>query len=831
MQHASHIADLVGGIVTLLIIAVAILALSKKLRLPYTVILVAMGIGLAQIADTHFKIPILHELAISPDIILYVFLPALIFDSALHLNPRTLRHNLGPILALAVPGLLFSTGLIGLIVWLTTPIPLSGALLLGAILSATDPVAVVSLFRQLGAPERLTTLVEGESLFNDATAIVLARILIGVIAAGSLSGEAITGGILDFFILFFGGLLVGVVLGLAIAFVIGLVESDPLIEIPLTTALAYLSFLVAELHFGVSGVMATIGAGLVIGGWGKVKISPSVQVYLENFWGQMAFIANALIFLMLGLRVEPQILMNSLDQLPWVITAMLISRAAIIYGMIPWVSRLRGGKPIKAAYQTVMFWGGLRGAIAIALVLSLPILPYTETLVALVMGAVLFTLLVQGLTIEPLVRWLKLDQPRLIDRIVKLERDLETARLGLKHIQQLRHGGQFSTRIVQHLTRQCQMNMHDAKLDLQKLRKHELSVAEETALLYLRTLSEEKVLYQKLYAEGHLSEGALRELNLVLTLQMDALRFHGSMEHIHSHRLYRLMEQKAYHMLDRFKLLAPVIEYFRMSRLIRNYEEIWGHHQGSGRVLNYLKEIEQLEAIPEEVINNVREHYQRWHGLSRKHLDQVNEQFPEFASSMQERLGNRLLLLAQEATIRADEERGLLPQGRSEKLLEEVEHHLNQLRGQTVKKLAIDAVQLLQGVPLFKNLDNESIQQAVGMLRKHTCNSDELIIRQGEKGDSLYLIARGVVRVSHSENNKDRDLGTLMAGDFFGEMALMNHESRNATIRTVTPCQLYELRRVDLEILMQENRSIRDTLEQTDRVRRDEMNSKFFHEH
>uniref|UniRef100_UPI003D144461 cation:proton antiporter n=1 Tax=Sedimenticola sp. TaxID=1940285 RepID=UPI003D144461 len=318
MQHASHIADLVGGIVALLIVAVATLALSKKLRLPNTVILVMMGIALAQLAgNAGYGIPILHELAISPDLILYVFLPALIFDSALHLNPRTLRHNLGPILTLAVPGLLLSTGLIGLIVWLATPIPLEGALLLGAILSATDPVAVVSLFRQLGAPERLTTLVEGESLFNDATAIVLARILIGVIAAGTLSSETVTSGILDFFVLFIGGLLVGAALGFVVAFVIGLVESDPLIEIPLTTALAYLSFLVAERNFEVSGVMATIGAGLVIGGWGKVKISPSVQVYLENFWGQMAFIANALIFLMLGLRVEPQILLNSLDQLPW----------------------------------------------------------------------------------------------------------------------------------------------------------------------------------------------------------------------------------------------------------------------------------------------------------------------------------------------------------------------------------------------------------------------------------------------------------------------------------------------------------------------------------
>ncbi len=832
MQHTSHIADLVGGIVALLIIAVATLALSKKLRLPSTVILVIMGIALAQLTGSAgYSVPILQELKISPDLILYVFLPALIFDSALHLNPSSLRHNLAPILALAVPGLLLSTGLIGLIVWAATPLPLSGALLLGAILSATDPVAVVSLFRQLGAPERLTTLVEGESLFNDATAIVLARILIGVIAAGTLSGETVATGIIDFFILFFGGLLVGAALGFVVAFVIGLVESDPLIEIPLTTTLAYLSFLVAERHFEVSGVMATVGAGLVIGGWGRIKISPSVHRYLENFWGQMAFVANALIFLMLGLRVESQILWNSLDQLPWVILAMLVSRAVIIYGMTPWVSRLRGGKPLKLAYQTVMFWGGLRGAIAIALVLSLPQLPYAETLVALVMGAVLFSLLVQGLTIEPLVKWLRLDQPHLIDRIVKLERDMETGRRAFERIQTIRNSGLFSSQIAHNLSQQCKLNIQSAKHDMRSLRKQGLNALEETALLYLRALSEEKVLYQKLYAEGHLSEGALRELDLVLTLQIDAIRFHGNMEHIHSHRLHRLVEQKAYRLFDRFKPLSPLIEYFRMQRLIRNYEEIWGHHQGSAHVLRYLKEIEQLEAIPERVIHHVREHYQHWHNLSRKHLDQVSEQFPEFARSMQERLGKRIILLTEEEALRGDQERGLLPLGRSEALQLDIEHQLNMLRGQTVKKLSIDAEQLLHSVPLFHSLDNESIRQAAGMLCKHTFASGEEIIRQGEKGNSLFLIARGVVRVLHSEAGEHRNMGTLMAGDFFGEMALMQHESRNATILTVTPCQLYELKRDDLEKLMQENECLRETLEMTDKKRREEMTPKHHQTH
>jgi CPA1 family monovalent cation:H+ antiporter len=824
MQHSSHVADLVGGIIALLLLAVAILAFTKKVRLPFTVILVLVGGALSWFAGEHrYGTQVLNELQISPDLILYVFLPTLIFESTLNLDPRSLRHNLGPILTLAVPGLLLSTGLFGLIVWLATPIPLSGALLLGAILSATDPVAVVSIFRQLGAPTRLTTLVEGESLFNDATSIVLARLLIAVIAAGTLSGDSLASGVLDFFVLFFGGLLVGVGLGFVIAFVLGLVESDPFIEIPLTTALAYLSFLLAEESFGVSGVMATVGAGLVIGGWGKVKISPSVRVYLNNFWEQMAFIANALIFLMLGLKVEFSALLDSLDLLPWVILAMLVARGALIYGLMPLVGRLPGAKPVSFAYKTVMFWGGLRGAIAIAIVLSLPDLPYADTFVALVMGAVLFTLLIQGLTIEPLVRWLRLDEPTLVDRIALLERDLEATGHALSRIPQLRSGGLFSSTIAHRLSLKCQRAMNRAKHAMQQLRSRELSIDEETALLYLRALSEEKLFYNRLYAEGHLTEGAYRELSLVLTLQIDAIRFHGVFEHIHSHRMRRLVERGIYRVLDRFQLLAPLAEHLRIARLIRNYEEVWGHYQGSGRVLEYLREIERPEEIPGEVMNDVRGHYQEWHDMAREQLDQLSEQFPEFVSSMQERLGQRMVLLAEAEATRAQEERGLLPRGRSEAMLLEIDHQLNLLRGQGVEKLQIDAAKLLRRVPLFRELDQDSFHQLLDKLHPHTLGRQEVIIEQGELGDSLFLIARGVVRVSRREHGEVHDLGTLMAGDFFGEMALMHHDSRNATIRTVTPCQLYELPRQALEELYEEHPEIGERLRQVDEARRQEI--------
>ncbi len=823
MHHSSAVAEIVSGIIVLLLIAAAILALTKRLRLPYSVMLVLVGIGLASLGEQNGgSLPLLKQLSISPDLILYVFLPTLIFESSLNLDSRQLRQNIAPIATLAIPGLLLSTGLIGLIVHWATPIPLLPALLLGAILSATDPVAVMALFKQLGAPQRLGVLVEGESLFNDATAIVLSRILIAVIA-GTMVDTSLGGSLLDFMVLFFGGLLAGVVLGSLTAYLLGLVESDPFLEITLTTVLAYASFLLAEELLGVSGVMATVGAGVTLGGWGRVKISPSVRIYLDHFWEQMAFIANALIFLMLGLTVDLHALWHSLDLLPWVVIAMLLARAVIIYGLMPLVGRLPGSKPVEASYQTVMFWGGLRGAIAIAIVLSLPHFEYAETFTALVMGAVLFTLLVQGLTIEPLMKYFKLDHPPLSDRLALLERNLIANTHAQERIHNLLTGGLFSAPLARRLQQQCKEAIQQSQQAIDRLRQNEMDEKSEIAMLYLRALSEEKGFYDRMYAEGHLSEGAYRELVVVLILQIDAIRFNGAFEHVHSHRMRRRLEKGLYRLLENSPKLADFGERLRMRRIIRNYEEVWGHYQGSGQVILYLNELRYLESVPELVMQEVQGNYQRWHQFARKQLDLVSENFPEMVSSMQDRLGQRTLLLAELEATETAIANGMLPKGMGEAEIVRLEHQLNRLRGETIEKLQLDPLQLLRKVPLFMNLDDTVLAKLEAMIQPRTVVTGSDIIKQGDMGDSLFLIARGVVRVTQSENGEEQDLGTLMAGDFFGEMALMHHESRSATIHSVSPCLLYELKSVDFDRFMRGQPEIAAELRRVDEARREAM--------
>src|SRR5262245_35152960 len=272
MPQTSPVADIVAAVIALLLIATVVLAMTRRLKLPYTVVLVLVGIGLSALSGAYpHVLPALHDLEISSSLIFYVFLPTLIFETAFNLDVQQLRENLGSVLVLAGPGLLLSTLMIGLIVGMATPIPFPPALLLGAIRSATDPVDAVACFRRLGAPQRLTVLVEGESLFNDATSLVLARLLLGVMLAGAVSDRIIMQGVIDFVWVFVGGLGVGGLLGLLTGYTLGKVE-DHFIEITLTTVLAYVSYLAAEEVLHVSGVMATIAAGLTIGGWGRMKV-------------------------------------------------------------------------------------------------------------------------------------------------------------------------------------------------------------------------------------------------------------------------------------------------------------------------------------------------------------------------------------------------------------------------------------------------------------------------------------------------------------------------------------------------------------------------------
>ena len=660
MGHASGVVEVVGGVITLLLIASATLAITKRINLPFSIALVLVGMALTWVAQTFPVVEALQpNIDISPDLILFVFLPTLIFESAFNMDSRMLRANLAPVLGLAAPGLLLSTFIIGALVSVVTNIPFAEALLLGAILSATDPVAVIALFKQLGAPRRLTILVEGESLFNDATAIVVAKILVAVVVAGTLSLETIGAGVSDFVVVFFGGLVVGWIMGLVTGYALGAVESDPYIEISLTTILAYFSFYVAEHTLHVSGVMSTVAAGITMAAWGRMKISPSVREYLESFWEYMAFLATALIFLLVGLEVKLSTLLASWETLTIVILAMLFSRAVVIFGLVPLFGKLKWSDPVSGAYQAIMYWGGLRGAIALAIVLSLPHFDNSEVFIAVVMGAVLFTLLIQGLSMNRLVSYLGLGKPPLADRFAMTEVEIASQKRALERIPDLLAGGQFSAPIAQSLMENCKEELLDGKENLANLRKEELGEKDEVRLLFLFLFAEERSLYVDMFNKGHLTESAFKELCLTLDLQADAVRHNTDFESVSLHGLARRrLSKRVVSFLDHINSLAFIGEKFHIKRIANDYELSWGRYQGSSRVLDELSGLTDLESFPAEALEDAKNLYTSWRAAAREELDQDTEQFPEFVAAMQEKLGHRLIWLAQIEVINEWKESG-----------------------------------------------------------------------------------------------------------------------------------------------------------------------------
>ncbi|RPI34959.1 MAG: Na+/H+ antiporter [Chloroflexota bacterium] len=382
-------------VVGLLFIAALVGIAAQRFRVPYTVGLVLMGLVLTLRTQ--------EEIILPSNIIMALLVPPLIFEAAFHLNIDEVRRNLAPILALAIPGVILTTLMVGLVVSWGTKMALPLALVFGALVSATDPVSVVALFRRLGVPKRLQVLLEGESLLNDGTAIVVFNLVI-ISALFSEQSFNWVGGVIDFARVAGGGLLVGLVMGLLVSQLIGRID-DHLIETTLTSVLAFGAYLVGEV-LGVSGVLAVVAAGLVNGNIGPRGMSPTTRIVVFNFWEYAAFLANSFVFLLIGIRIDLNVLFDNWEPILWAIGAVLLSRAAIVYGL-SWI-----GRDIPVKWKHVIFWGGLRGAISLALALSLPagLGPARDQIQVMAFGVVLFTLIVQGFTMDPLVDSLQLVQ-------------------------------------------------------------------------------------------------------------------------------------------------------------------------------------------------------------------------------------------------------------------------------------------------------------------------------------------------------------------------------------------------------------------------------------
>jgi len=389
--------------VGLLVVAILVAIVARRLRLPYTVGLVVAGAGLAW-ARLGSGAMLTH------DFIFGVILPPLLFEAALTLPWSELRRDWLPVTILSILGVLVSAVVVGTGMTVFLGWPAVPAALFGVLIAATDPVAVIALFKDTGVTGRLRLLVESESLFNDGVAAVLFGLVLSWAEMAPGQGFTLAKVALDLLVVAGGGIFVGVSVGSAAIAVAGRTQ-DHLVETAVTTVAAYGSFLLAErLH--ASGVLAVVAAGLLMGNLGVMRengrntLSPQGRAFVVSFWEFAAFIANSLIFLLIGLKIGdlPRIGRGA-DML---VVAICLVQAGRILTVYPLCLLFRGGaRSISVRQQHILFWGGLRGALALALALALPPeIPYRNQILMASFAVVAFSVVIQGVTMPALLKTL-----------------------------------------------------------------------------------------------------------------------------------------------------------------------------------------------------------------------------------------------------------------------------------------------------------------------------------------------------------------------------------------------------------------------------------------
>jgi CPA1 family monovalent cation:H+ antiporter len=500
----------VAILILLFIVATAVAIAARRLSLPYTVALVLAGLLLG-LLDV-FQSPHLTKA-----LLFNVFLPGLLFEAAFHIEFKQFWRNRLAIHALALPGVVASITLTTLILapvastlHLVTDFTWRHALVFGSIISATDPIAVIAMFKRLGVPRRLSVLLEGESLLNDGTAIVFFTLSLAL-----ASGLVVTAGglALDFVKIVGVGALIGTGVGLAISQIIKQVD-DAMIEITLTTIAAYGSFLAAE-HLHYSGVIATVAAGILCGNYGaRVGMSPSTRMAVETFWEYVVFALNSIVFLLIGLEMSFPSLLASWKVIVVAYLVVTATRALIIFGVSGLLRMTR--ERIPWTWSVILTWGGLRGGLPMVLVLSLPFdFPHKELLVSMTFGVVVLSILVHGLTISPLLQRLGIVRGQQEKDLYELTRGkLQAAHAALDELDRMSHVYFTNPEMISHLRREYEEKIERHSDDLSELHlKREQIHAEEERWARRHLLMVEKDVVHNAFHRGVISQDVREKLH------------------------------------------------------------------------------------------------------------------------------------------------------------------------------------------------------------------------------------------------------------------------------------------------------------------------------
>ena len=783
------LSEIVLIIMGLLTVAMLAAGLCRNLPIPYTVFLVIIGMVLGGMARQFPEMEPLLEFQLTPDIVLFIFLPALIFESAFNLNARQLLKDLAPVLSLAIPALLISTAIIGVSLWLVLDIHLMIALLFGALISATDPVAVIALFKELGAPERLTILVEGESLLNDATAIVVFKIILGLVVTSTFAWSDAGFAFLEFFRVFLGGAVIGFIIGFAISELFYRFFTGLSAFMIMSVVVAYASFCVAESHhIHVSGVMAVVASAITIGALWVSRIPQTHTHVVKETWEVIALLCNSLLFLLVGLSVDLGELLAKIDIIAIAVVFILLARAAAVYSLVPATIRMFSLPHVTLGERHIMWWGGLKGGLAIAIVFSIPTdVAEKPFLLDLTLGVVLFSLLINAPTIRPLIQKLG------IDKLTPDEQaELKTGLL---------HAGEKSSAILKRFYNNGLLSRSTEQLIQAKTAKVFASDAPATAReqdirqLFLTALRTESDELKRLYDIGLIPHYTF--LDIRNNIQRDRERIlTGTGPGVSSDfsaktSIVSRLENAFLRHIREHDWAAWILSRYQNTRLAHRMQRDIAGVLVCAAVLEMLETHTELDVDQrEQVAKMYRERLQR----RKDRLERIAQEFPDFYIRFETNLFTQVSLTA--ARYHADEAfaEGEIGAKVLNRIRQKIHSTIISLPPISDAAPRLQISDLIGTVPLLKGLPPGVLEKLAEHARLVNFLAGDIVIGEGERGDALYIITHGVVVVIKGH----AVVAELRNGDFFGEMALLGDQVRTATVRTKTPTTLLRLRRRDV---------------------------------
>lgn len=650
------------------------LFLAKRLNTPHTVILVLIGIGLGFLAMTP-TFSFLGEFQLTPELLFYLLLPTLIFESAYHMNIRKLVADSGAVFSLSIGSFIISTllitgGLHLLLLLIGVYVPLSITLLFGALISATDPVAVLALFKEYGVPRRLSLIFEGESLFNDATAVAVFLITLEALNHGGLSIVTSLSGLLTFISMLFLGVIFGLLVGGSFAYLVGKARESEVASITLTIVLAHITFIMAEVISGIeffgtfslhiSPIISTTIASLVMGNYGRAKINPKAESFVSNLWEQFAFMANSLIFILIGVLIVDAPLFEPIIIGAIVISVLIVAaaRALSIYPVISTYNLFqKAERRISSSWQHLLAWGSLRGALAVTMVFLIPdslMVPgWTldvspkEFLLSITIGCIAATLFIKATTIKHMVNRFKLDALTPVEEIEYQEAQALIHHKVTERVKVYQERGYIDADIAEKL-----LTEHSAEFEKACHQINLLSgeCRDDLAFRVLRiyAIGIEKRNLKILYDHNEVTESVFRRIQGKLRLQLEAIEEGDLKPDVTIHADGRDIFEHFFRGVN--KILGRVVDKESFSELYMYYR---AQAIISAKVLKELNLYERasLNIFTSDAVTHVNDLYNSFKKNSEQKLRDLSAENTEAAKQLAESLAKHSVRTIEETVL------------------------------------------------------------------------------------------------------------------------------------------------------------------------------------